>query len=107
MSYADLLTLPGAGESLADAQAVEQLEIQAKYQGYIDRQREEVAKAADYENLAIPADLDYAQVHGLSNEVRQRLSRQRPETIGQASRLQGITPAAISLLLIHLKRSAR
>ncbi len=107
VSYADLLTLPGAGESLADAQAVEQLEIQAKYQGYIDRQREEVAKAADYENLAIPADLDYAQVHGLSNEVRQRLARQRPETIGQASRLQGITPAAISLLLIHLKRSAR
>ncbi len=107
VSYADLLTLPGAGEVLADAQAVEQLEIQAKYQGYIDRQREEVAKAADYENLAIPADLDYAQVHGLSNEVRQRLARQRPETIGQASRLQGITPAAISLLLIHLKRSAR
>ena len=107
VAYADLLTLPGAGESLADAQAVEQLEIQAKYQGYIDRQREEVAKAADYENLAIPADLDYAQVHGLSNEVRQRLARQRPETIGQASRLQGITPAAISLLLIHLKRSAR
>lgn len=107
VSYADLLTLPGAGEALADAQAVEQLEIQAKYQGYIDRQREEVAKAADYENLAIPADLDYAQVHGLSNEVRQRLARQRPETIGQASRLQGITPAAISLLLIHLKRGAR
>ncbi|GBG02303.1 tRNA uridine 5-carboxymethylaminomethyl modification enzyme MnmG [Azospira sp. I13] len=107
VSYAALLTLPGAGEVLADAQAVEQLEIQAKYQGYIDRQREEVAKAADYENLVIPADLDYAQVHGLSNEVRQRLARQRPESIGQASRLQGITPAAISLLLIHLKRSAR
>ena len=107
VSYANLLTLPGAGEVLDDAQAVEQLEIQAKYQGYIDRQQEEVAKAATYENLALPADLDYEQVHGLSKEVRQRLTQQRPETIGQASRLQGLTPAAISLLLIHLKRSAR
>ena len=84
---------------------IEQIEITAKYSGYIDRQRDEVARAAHYENLKLPEDLDYNQVTALSFEVRQRLSRQRPETLGQASRLSGITPAAISLLLIHLKRS--
>ena len=104
VSYASLLTLPGAGEGEADPLVVEQLEISAKYQGYIDRQTEEVAKAASYENTALPADLDYATVAGLSNEVKQKLTQHRPQTIGQASRIQGITPAAISLLLIHLKR---
>ena len=84
---------------------IEQIEIAAKYAGYIDRQRDEVERAAHYENLKLPDDLDYNQVTALSFEVRQRLSRQRPETLGQASRLSGITPAAISLLLIHLKRS--
>lgn len=84
---------------------IEQIEIAAKYAGYIDRQRDEVERAAHYENLKLPEDLDYNQVTALSFEVRQRLSRQRPETLGQASRLSGITPAAISLLLIHLKRS--
>jgi tRNA uridine 5-carboxymethylaminomethyl modification enzyme len=84
---------------------VEQIEIAAKYSGYIDRQRDEVERAAHYENLKLPEDLDYNQVTALSFEVRQRLTRQRPETLGQASRLSGITPAAISLLLIHLKRS--
>jgi tRNA uridine 5-carboxymethylaminomethyl modification enzyme len=84
---------------------IEQVEIAAKYSGYIDRQRDEVQRAAHYENLKLPEDLDYNQVMALSFEVRQRLSRQRPETLGQASRLSGITPAAISLLLIHLKRS--
>jgi tRNA uridine 5-carboxymethylaminomethyl modification enzyme len=84
---------------------IEQIEIAAKYSGYIDRQRDEVERAAHYENLKLPDDLDYNQVTALSFEVRQRLSRQRPETLGQASRLSGITPAAISLLLIHLKRS--
>jgi tRNA uridine 5-carboxymethylaminomethyl modification enzyme len=84
---------------------IEQIEIAAKYSGYIDRQRYEVERAAHYENLKLPDDLDYNQVTALSFEVRQRLSRQRPETLGQASRLSGITPAAISLLLIHLKRS--
>jgi len=84
---------------------IEQIEIAAKYSGYIDRQRDEVQRAAHYENLKLPEDLDYNQVTALSFEVRQRLSRQRPETLGQASRLSGITPAAISLLLIHLKRS--
>ena len=84
---------------------IEQIEIAAKYSGSIDRQRDEVERAAHYENLKLPEDLDYNQVTALSIEVRQRLSRQRPETLGQASRMSGITPAAISLLLIHLKRS--
>jgi tRNA uridine 5-carboxymethylaminomethyl modification enzyme len=83
---------------------IEQLEIAAGYQGYIDRQQEEVDKQAAQENTPLPADLDYAKVAGLSNEVRQKLSRFRPQTIGSASRIQGMTPAAISLLLIHLKR---
>jgi tRNA uridine 5-carboxymethylaminomethyl modification enzyme len=84
---------------------IEQVEIAAKYSGYIDRQRDEVQRAAQYENLILPESLDYEQVTALSIEVRQRLTRFRPETLGQASRLSGITPAAISLLLIHLKRS--
>jgi len=87
-----------------DEAVIEQLEISAKYQGYIDRQADEVAKAASYENTVLPADLDYVTVAGLSNEVRQKLQQHRPQTIGQASRIQGLTPAAISLLLIHLKR---
>jgi len=84
---------------------VEQVEIAAKYSGYIDRQREEVGRAAHYENLRLPPELDYLQVTALSFEARQRLSQHRPETLGQASRLSGITPATISLLLIHLKKS--
>ncbi|MBS1190627.1 MAG: glucose-inhibited division protein [Rhodocyclaceae bacterium] len=104
VSYAALMTLPQAGEALADPLAIEQVEIQAKYQGYIDRQAEEVSRAAAYEDTPLPADLDYAKVAGLSNEVRQKLAQHRPQTLGQASRIQGITPAAISLLLIHLKR---
>ncbi len=87
-----------------DVAVIEQLEISAKYQGYIDRQAEEVAKSANHENTVLPADLEYATVAGLSNEVKQKLNLHKPQTIGQASRIQGITPAAISLLLIHLKR---
>jgi len=83
---------------------VEQVEIAAKYAGYIDRQRDEVGRAAHYENMALPADLDYGQVSALSMEVRQKLNRHKPETLGQASRISGVTPAAISLLLIHLRR---
>ena len=104
VSYTSLMTLPGAGEPQTDPLVVEQLEISAKYQGYIDRQAEEVAKSGSYENTLLPADLDYSTVAGLSNEVRQKLKLHQPQTIGQASRIQGITPAAISLLLIHLKR---
>ncbi len=88
------------------ASVVEQVEIAAKYSGYIDRQKDEVLRAAHYENLALPADLDYLQVTALSIEARQRLSKQRPETLGQASRMSGITPATISLLMIHLKKGS-
>lgn len=91
------------GVDLADA-VIEQLEISHKYAGYIQRQHDEVARAASYETMLIPPDMDYEQVSALSIEVRQRLSKHRPETLGQASRLSGVTPAAISLLLIHLKK---
>jgi tRNA uridine 5-carboxymethylaminomethyl modification enzyme len=85
----------------------EQVEIQAKYEGYIERQREEVARRADFESRALPLDLDYREVRGLSAEVQQKLNRHRPETLGQAARISGVTPAAISLLLVHLKRGFR
>jgi tRNA uridine 5-carboxymethylaminomethyl modification enzyme len=104
VSYAQLTGLPGAGPGLEDAQAAEQVEIQAKYQGYIERQREEIARHEHYEDLRLPEGLDYHEVRGLSVEARQTLARQRPETLGQAARLSGITPAAISVLLVHLKR---
>ena len=84
---------------------VEQLEIGAKYAGYIERQKDEVERAAHYEHLRLPPDLDYMQVAALSIEVRQKLSRHRPETLGMASRISGVTPAAISLLLVHLKKN--
>ncbi len=81
-----------------------QLEVQAKYAGYIDRQEREIAKHAKQESLRLPEDIDYASVDGLSNEARQRLETTRPVTLGQASRLEGMTPSAVSLLLIHLKK---
>jgi tRNA uridine 5-carboxymethylaminomethyl modification enzyme len=84
---------------------VEQIEIAAKYSGYIERQKDEVERASFYENLKLPADLDYMQVSALSIEVRQKLNRYRPETLGLASRISGVTPAAISLLLVHLKKT--
>jgi tRNA uridine 5-carboxymethylaminomethyl modification enzyme len=97
--YADV-----AGDASVAPEVAEQVEIQAKYAGYIERQREEVARRREFEDLALPADLDYRGVTGLSAEVQQKLSGFRPETLGQASRISGITPAAISLLLVHLKR---
>jgi len=104
VSYAGLLTLPGAGDGVVSTEVIEQVEIQAKYQGYIERQKDEVEKSLAHESLPLPADIDYADVHGLSFEVRQKFAQMRPQTLGQASRLQGVTPAAISLLLVHLKR---
>jgi tRNA uridine 5-carboxymethylaminomethyl modification enzyme len=112
-SLMDLLKRPGVTHaSLAaldqpgavDAAVAEQVEIQAKYQGYIARQLDEIARAESHENLRLPSDLDYRSVRGLSIEVQQKLNDHRPETVGQASRLSGITPAALSLLLVHLKR---
>jgi tRNA uridine 5-carboxymethylaminomethyl modification enzyme len=91
------------GHTLAQA-VIEQVEISIKYSGYIDKQQDEVARASHFEHLRLPDELDYLQVSALSFEARQRLSKQRPETLGQASRMSGITPATISLLLIHLKK---
>ena len=97
--YADV-----AGDSPVPPEAAAQVEVRAKYEGYIERQRIEVARRQEYEMLPLPPGLDYAGVKGLSKEAQQKLNRHRPETIGQASRISGITPAAISLLLVHLKR---
>jgi len=108
VGYAALAELPGgASPDALDAAVIEQVEIMSKYQGYIDRQREEVARAALLENLSLPEDLDFSAVPGLSREVEQKLSRHRPRTLGQAGRIQGITPAAISRLLVWLKRLER
>jgi len=104
VSYEALLTLPGAGEGVTDPTVIEQTEIQAKYQGYIDRQRDEIERSLNSEELILPTEIDYREVHGLSIEVQQKLNQHRPETLGQASRVQGVTPAAVSLLLVHLKR---
>ncbi|MBL8483023.1 MAG: tRNA uridine-5-carboxymethylaminomethyl(34) synthesis enzyme MnmG, partial [Rhodocyclaceae bacterium] len=104
VAYAQLMTLPGAPAPVADPQVIEQVEIQAKYQGYVDRQKDEVERLRNTETLPLPPDIDYAAVRGLSKEVQQKLSQHRPETLGQASRIQGVTPAAISLLLVHLKK---
>ncbi len=107
VSYEALLTLPQAGEGEADPQVRQQLEIAAKYQGYIDRQAEEIERLKGSEDYKLPIDMDYGEVHGLSIEVQQKLNKQKPETIGQAGRISGVTPAAISLLLVHLKRKGR
>jgi tRNA uridine 5-carboxymethylaminomethyl modification enzyme len=104
VSYAALAALPGTGPALNDAQVTEQIEIQAKYAGYIERQRDEIDKHQRHEDTRLPDGLDYANVRGLSIEARQKLARHRPVTLGHAARLSGITPAAISLLLVHLKR---
>ena len=119
VSYAALMSLSGGKYANADlvpgvsretpaadmAQSViEQIEIAVKYAGYIDRQKTEVARASHYENLKLPADLDYLQVSALSFEARQTLAKHRPETLGMASRISGVTPATVSLLLVHLKK---
>ncbi len=104
VSYASLASLPGSGAPVTDAAVAEQVEIQAKYQGYIVRQQDEVARHEHYEAMTLPPDLDYRTVRGLSIEVQQKLNQHKPETLGQASRISGVTPAAISLLLVHLKR---
>ena len=114
VSYADLMGLDGGRFVSADMLAldavsretvIEQIDIAAKYSGYIDRQNDEVERAAHYENMILPANLDYLSIGALSVEVRQKLDKYRPETLGQASRISGVTPAAISLLLVHLRRA--
>ncbi len=105
-SYAGVTGLPGVGSGCDDAAVQEQIEIQAKYAGYIDRQCDEIERSRNNEALKLPRDIDFAHVKGLSSEVREKLARHRPETIGQAGRIPGVTPAAVSLLLIHLKKKS-
>jgi tRNA uridine 5-carboxymethylaminomethyl modification enzyme len=102
IGYADIASLKG--QALEDEQAAEQVEIQAKYAGYIDRQQDEIARLRRYEETPLPASLDYQAVDGLSHEVRQKLTDARPETLARAGRIPGVTPAAVSLLLIYLKK---
>jgi len=104
VTYASLMTLPAAGAAVADAVVAEQVEVATKYAGYIDRQQEEIARHHAQETLRLPPNLDYRSVRGFSTEVQQQLNLHRPETVGQAARISGVTPAAISLLLVHLKR---
>ena len=91
---------------MTDPQVTEQLEIQAKYAGYIERQRQEIAHRVLQEEVRLPEAMDYTTVRGISVEVQQKLNRAQPQTIGQAARVSGVTPAAISVLLVHLKRAA-
>ena len=115
VTYAGLMSLNGGAYATGDvtpaalgplwSPVVEQIEIAAKYAGYIERQKDEVERVAAYEHLKLPPDLDFMQVEALSIEVRQKLNQHRPETLGLASRISGVTPAAISLLLIHLKKN--
>ena len=104
VSYRSLIEMANIDAVVEDDLVAEQLEIQARYRGYIERQKDEVERNAAHEDLKLPAELDYGAVRGLSKEVEQKLSRQRPESLGQAARISGVTPAAISLLLVHLKR---
>jgi len=111
VNYVGLMSLDGGKygtpdiSALADKRVIEQIEITAKYAGYIDLQKVEVERAAHYENLKLPPELDYLQVHALSFEARQTLAKHRPETLGLASRISGVTPATVSLLLVHLKKN--
>ncbi len=104
MDYAKLMRVNAIGPAVGDAQVAEQVEISAKYAGYLDRQNDEIDRQRRHESTVIPAQFDYARVHGLSAEALQKLQRVKPETVGQAMRIAGMTPAAISLLLVHLKR---
>ena len=93
------------GQCRLPENVIEQVEIQVKYQGYIDRQNEEIDSRRDIETLKLPDDIDYSKVKGLSAEVQQKLNQHKPETVGQASRISGVTPAAVALLMVHLKRA--
>ena len=104
VSYENLLTLGNAGLGETDPQVCQQIEIAAKYQGYIDRQAEEIERSRHYEELTLPADLDYREVRGLSIEAQQKLNQHKPQTLGQAGRVSGVTPAAVSLLLVYIKK---
>ena len=105
LSYAGLMALEGVGPGCKDDKVAEQIEIQARYHGYIARQQAEIERQRRHEDRRLPTDFDYRHVKGLSTEVREKLSKVAPETIGHAARIPGVTPAAISLLLVHLKKT--
>ena len=107
VSYRSLSLISMADDDIEDSTVIEQVEIQAKYEGYIARQMDEVEHRKGQDSIVLPLEFDYRTVRGLSIEVQQTLSRHRPETIGQAARVSGVTPAAISLLLVHLKRKLK
>lgn len=107
LNYATLMRVPTLGPGVDDAQVAEQVEISVKYTGYLDRQRDDIARQQRHETTPIPEGFDYAGVRGLSIEVQQKLEHVRPQHIGQAQRIPGMTPAAISLLLVHLERARR
>ena len=103
-SYRALVEVEGLGPGVDDEAVAHQIEVQARYDGYIRRQRDEIERAQQHEDRALPEDLDYAAVRGLSTEVREKLELHRPASVGQAARVDGMTPAAVSLLLVHLKK---
>ena len=107
IAYADLARVDGIGPGVGDARVAEQVEVAAKYAGYLERQREEIERNRRHEDTEIPAGFDYAAVRGLSAEVLAKLGSVRPQTIAQARRISGVTPAAVSLLLVHLRRGRR
>ena len=106
LDYPTLMRLPGAGPGVDEPAVVEQLEIHARYSGYLARQDEEIERARRNEDTCMPGNFDYRAVRGLSNEIVAKLSSYRPHTVGQAARISGVTPAAISLLLVYLKRGS-
>ena len=103
MNYADLREISPLANPVSEAVA-EQVSIQLKYSGYIDRQQQDVDRLQRHETLSIPSDLNFDQVEGLSNEIRQKLNEMRPANLARAGRIPGVTPAALSLLLVHLKK---
>jgi tRNA uridine 5-carboxymethylaminomethyl modification enzyme len=105
MDYAKLISLEGIGPGVADTAVAEQVEIQVRYAGYLNRQKEDIEKRQRHEATAIASNFDYTRVRGLSSEIMEKLERVKPETVGQASRIPGMTPAAISLLLVHMKKA--
>jgi tRNA uridine 5-carboxymethylaminomethyl modification enzyme len=106
LGYRALQRIPGVGPGIDDPRVAEQLEVEAKYHGYVERQQDEIARQRRHQDMGLPEDLDYGEIRGLSFEVRQKLASQRPVTLGQASRIPGVTPAAVSLLLVHLRKRA-
>jgi tRNA uridine 5-carboxymethylaminomethyl modification enzyme len=106
LDYQKLMRLPGIGPGVSDASVAEQVQVRVKYDGYIDRQEVEIEKQRKQERTIIPDNVDYDRVIGLSAEVRQKLSAHRPKTIGQASRIPGVTPAAVTLLIVYLKKNS-